>query len=1263
MDITLPVKSTLSTSEQNTIDVSPSPSESLSESVSIQDTKSQDDSSILSSSSIENTFLTSDKYDKLKILLSELNNTYEVFNSNVNKLRLYYNLEQQETFLNKTENSLYPNLLDPNFNKKISEKKEFNDTKYDEQIKNINDEGDNICFGEFELSPHQLFIRNFLSFLTPYNSLLLYHGLGTGKTCSAISVCEEMRDYINQLGINKKIIIVASPNVQDNFKRQLFDERKLKKINGLWNLSGCTGNKFIKEINPMNMKGVSREKIIKQVKKLINSSYIFMGYIEFSNYISKIKDKYYIHDNNDLNIKNKINAIKKEFSNRLIVIDEVHNIRINKDNTNKKVAQNLLDIVKYTDSLKLLLLSATPMFNDYKEIVWLLNLMNINDKRPFIDIRDIFDKDGHFVINNGREVGKELLIQKMRGYVSYVRGENPYSFPYRIYPSDFDKSLTLKDSNTTYPSIQLNNVQIVQGIERIDIFKNNIGNYQKIGYDYAIRNIVNNIPSENDFDKGIGWQQIDVPLQCLNFVYPNSFIDSLMSSELRLEDTSLSTERSDINPNSREKNDVDSRTFVGKKGLSDVMTYNKNKSGYDYKPDVLEKHGRFFSHELIQNYSMKLYNLINIIKKSKGIVIIYSQYIDGGCVPIALALEEMGITRYKNKSLFVKEPSEKLDAISMKPKSQVNKETFNPARYIMITGDKRLSPNNDAEIKAVTSKENTNGEIVKVVIISKAGSEGIDFENIRQVHILEPWYNMSRIEQIIGRGVRFCSHKNLPIEERNTEIYLYGTIDQSDVEYIDLYVYRIAEQKAIQIGEISRILKEYAIDCYLNKGLTNLTVDNISQSINLLLSSGYRINYNVGDKPFTQICDYMDSCTYTCKPDINIDENNINLDTYNETFIQLNVEKIINKIKELFKEYYILDKSELIRHLNKFRNYPIIQINSALEILVNDENEFVFDTLNRNGHIINIGNYYIFQPVEINYKHISNYSRIKPIDYKEHKNIFDISEDIKETVLYIKPSKFINNKKVDKIINNFKLLFNYTQDVSDIKRGNNDWYIHCSYTISILSDIIDIQMLKQFVIEHIFDELKFKNKIILIEYLLTYQGDDDILLRIKDYINKNHKIVNDKNNESYLLCDNQKLLLYINNNNKLIKARPLDYDDYTPIIVKRKLHDSNINNIVGFMMGVSNSNDISFKTKNMKLKRNNGARCYQAGKKNIIKLLNSIYNENKYTSLNSKKRKPVQLCSETEFLLRYYNSIKKNNKAWFFSYEDAILNNIEKKTL
>ena len=119
----------------------------------------------------------------------------------------------------------------------------------------------------------------------------------------------------------------------------------------------------------------------------------------------------------------------------------------------------------------------------------------------------------------------------------------------------------------------------------------------------------------------------------------------------------------------------------------------------------------------------------------------------------------------------------------------------------MITGDNNLSPNRLEEINAFNSSDNINGENIKVIIVSKAASEGLDFQNIRQVHILDPWYNMNRVEQIIGRGVRHCSHKKLPFRERNVQIFLHGTELTNKNEAADLYVYRLAELKAVQIED------------------------------------------------------------------------------------------------------------------------------------------------------------------------------------------------------------------------------------------------------------------------------------------------------------------------------------------------------------------------------------------------------------------------------------------------------------------------------
>jgi hypothetical protein len=111
--------------------------------------------------------------------------------------------------------------------------------------------------------------------------------------------------------------------------------------------------------------------------------------------------------------------------------------------------------------------------------------------------------------------------------------------------------------------------------------------------------------------------------------------------------------------------------------------------------------------------------------------------------------------------------------------------------------------------------------------------------------------------------------------------------DNVPEETADLYLYRLAEVKAIQIGKVSRVLKEISVDCILNRGQLNFTEENMTQNnvtpITLELGSGITLeNYKVGDKPFSSMCDYMESCSYTCRPDKEITNENVRIDTYNE---------------------------------------------------------------------------------------------------------------------------------------------------------------------------------------------------------------------------------------------------------------------------------------------------------------------------------------------------------------------------------------------
>jgi hypothetical protein len=237
---------------------------------------------------------------------------------------------------------------------------------------------------------------------------------------------------------------------------------------------------------------------------------------------------------------------------------------------------------------------------------------------------------------------------------------------------------------------------------------------------------------------------------------------------------------------------------------------------------------------------------------------------------------------------------------------------------------------------------------------------------------MEPWYNMNRIEQIIGRGVRNRSHCGLPFEDRNVEIYLHATAPNNDEEPADMYVYRFAEKKATQIGKITRILKETSVDCILNIGQTNFTIEKLleqaeNKNIKIKLSSkpDEEIDYQVGDRAFTDMCDYMDNCSFTCSAGATIEPADVTKDTYSEDYAKINHSMIVKRIRELFKEKAAYSRTELINSINiqstipnkqlirniasSFPNenidykYNEIQIDFALTRFVNNKTEYLID--------------------------------------------------------------------------------------------------------------------------------------------------------------------------------------------------------------------------------------------------------------------------------------------------------------------------------
>ena len=1231
------------------------------------------------------------------------------------KERMEYDEHTQHPLTpNNPYTALYPDLNDPQFHLRIADRKEFQETKYDDEIYDIRNQSNLMCEAKFELMPHQLFVKNFLSMQTPYNSLLLYHGLGTGKTCTAIGVAEETRKYMSQMGVREKILIVASPNVQANFRTQLFNESKLKQIphpnnpdEFAWNIETCVGEALLKEIDPNGVRNVPREKIVSNIQTIIGTWYEFMGYGQLANYITnqtKVANPtaYTPEERKQIELR----KIRSAFNNKTIIVDEVHNITQTEENKHKTTGALLLRIAKYAVNMRLLLLSATPMFDTYKEIVWITNLMNANDKRSQIDIADVFDATGQFKEVTGKDAcgvpkenGRDVLMRKLTGYISYVRGENPYTFPFRVYPDTFAPEKTFS-SGVAYPKIQMNNKPVATPLSHIKVYLNDIeaDSYQMKAYKYIVRTIRKAALAESgDTNQFIMLQK---PLECLNIVYPNDGFEKTLNA---------------VRPADADNVTVIPPNIIGENGFNSIMNYKEKgplqSPKFDYKPRVVEKYGRVFSPEILPKYSRKMANICDIVRRTEGIVLIYSQYIDGGVVPMALALEEMGFAKYSgsanaNSSLFRTAPCEPIDAITMRPKSQVPREAFRQAHYIMITGNKAYSPNNAEEIDYTKLTENSDGSRVKVILISKAGSEGLDFKHIRQIHILEPWFNMNRIEQIIGRGVRNLSHCALPFEKRNVQIYLHATMFEGGIEEepVDLYIYRIAEKKALQIGKVTRLLKTISVDCVLNIGQTNMTAEKLlsrveNQKIEVRLATKDRVALRVGDQPYTDICDYMDTCEYTCRgttpentTNKNKSDNTTITSTYSTKYAESNIYAISKRIRDLFREQSVYKRDQLMASINIRKKYPIEHIFHALSVFIENQHEYLVDKYERNGHLVNNGEYYAFQPIEISDEQTSTFERSVPVQYARSDFLLELPKQVTAAVNPVNDMLPQTGQDVDAVedmdadrtaaINILKEI-QHSYDITNDPAAKNPpllkidktWYENCAYVKDRLLTTYGItpEQLVGYIVSHVLDEMIHQKKRVLLESfyglskpVIPPEIDAKIMEIVMAYFESRMFRASPQNKWGILLVENEKVELYIrsldDSRPEWVIAELSEYKYFKDDIAKRMIVDkTHLNVIIGYII-MFKTVKMVFKYKNVTHARNKlGARCDSAGKHDIIDMLNKLLRREEYTHANTDNiLLQPHLCVILEMLLRDYTRGRKDGLIYYLTPEQSILNEITK---
>lgn len=745
---------------------------------------------------------------------------------------------------------LYPDTEDPRFIEKLMMKQEFAENL--QKAIDIRDKEVGACekkVGEFELTPVQRFIRRFLSPHCPYQSALLFHGVGVGKTCAAIATAEEyLRSYPNQ-----EILIVAPRNIQPGFRRTIFDEESLQVAteDGVPNTAtGCTGNDYLKR-TAMEMER-DRPTIVRAVQRSVSSRYKILGYIQFFRMIEEILEP--AGDDEAAQVR----ILRERFSGRMLIIDEAHNLRDSPGETDddnldaaggdlelseakagKRLTPALLKVLDAASGLKLVLMTGTPMYNSFKEILFLLRLIAKNEKRPVLDYGAVFTPMGTL-----RPEGAARLGAYARNYVSFVRGENPLTFPVRLKP---EKSADGTDVPhlREWPTTALDGSELTPrriasgGAAPLNTAVLAQFPFVPVSFKDDEAALLDDFVDDVLETTGTGLQGIDELVQIGNWFFPPV-----------------------------EGGDVDPRLRVRDVGFDAVFTESKGEKVTQYT-SALESTD-WLKRDALATASPKAAFLLRQTQTAKGVIFVYSRFIKSGALPLAIALEANGYLPWgREKPLFsngvVDGRGGQCAKCKQRQQGHDRSHPFVQAKYVLLTGQANLSPNNAAAIRAARAAANVDGTDIKIVIGSKVASEGIDLRFVRELYVFDSWYHLNKMEQVLGRGVRTCSHSDLDKAYRNCTIYLM-LLENDDRrrETADQYMYRVAFQKALQIGAVTRVLKEYALDCNLNRGV-NL-IQGLPPIDYMVDSQGKRrSNVIIKDTPYTYLCDWT-TCEYSCRP-------------------------------------------------------------------------------------------------------------------------------------------------------------------------------------------------------------------------------------------------------------------------------------------------------------------------------------------------------------------------------------------------------------
>ena len=610
---------------------------------------------------------------------------------------------------------------------------------------------------------YQHFLGKYLSYDSPLKNILLYHGVGMGKTKVAVNYILTLHKH----NPNWNIVLLLKASLQRTW------EEELEK----W-LEPSEYEMIRNNITMINYDGPTAGNIfLNRAMRDIDQSKKFL----------------YIIEESHIFISNVFNNVVQE-----------------KDGNAKRIYDFIMNHSMEQESVRIMCITATPIINHPYELALTMNLLRPNTFPDSLNqFNDIFVSNS-LTINPERQ---NQFSRRIMGLVDYYKATPPgvyakrkinsvdlrmTNYQYRIYKSAEDKEKgergsssliggkqtsssfkfgTRTASNFVFPSID----EDISGEKRPRPNKSNVSTAENMQIMAGhLNKLLKSSKNSGNDDSVTRLQRYH--MACL------LFLEKTRKYFLKL----------------KEEDKKNGRTI--EEDLAEYKILYNDSEKYSSKANVFNtflRNIKFFSttfkqlHECSPKMTALLFNMMAV----KGKVLMYSSFV---------AMEGIEVFKIYLKLLDVHDWRDSSSSASS-------------SAFLEYHGNlSREERNRQKDL--FNAADNVLGEKYKVMLIGPAGQAGITFYNVTQIHILEPHWNETTIEQIIGRGIRFCSHKDLPIEDREVDIFRYKILRPKKVNEhfsiklsTDSMIQNLSQSKQNLIDSFLKATQSAAVTCELYK--------------------------------------------------------------------------------------------------------------------------------------------------------------------------------------------------------------------------------------------------------------------------------------------------------------------------------------------------------------------------------------------------------------------------------------------------------------